>query len=237
MTTKSLSIGAEVLTPLEEAALFLRQDPIRNPFLFSFLIGEGNERSCFFLQKNADIVLKISRKSQAKQTRREIKYFSFLMKKKVPFLHIPQFFGKLQTKEYICFLQKRILNENGKSSVTLAEYLLNLPSADLQVKKEVLMLLADFFRYLYRYNIIPCDLQTDNLLIEIKNTQKKLFIVDGLGNTDILKTTQYFPWQGRRKIIRKIIFFLKDNPELISLFNNPQDIEPWVYEQIKNPRS
>ena len=99
------------------------------------------------------------------------------------------------------------------------------------------MLLADFFRYLYRYNIIPCDLQTDNLLIEIKNTQKKLFIVDGLGNTDILKTTQYFPCQGRRKIIRKIIFFLKDNPELISLFNNPQDIEPWIYEQIKNPRS
>ena len=99
------------------------------------------------------------------------------------------------------------------------------------------MLLADFFRYLYRYNIIPCDLQTDNLLIEIKNTQKKLFIVDGLGSTDAINISQYIAWWGRKKILRKTIFFLKNNPKLASLFNTEQDIEPWVYEQIKNPRS
>ncbi len=225
------------MSPLEESLSFLKLSPEKNPFFFPFLVGEGDERSCFFLPKHPHIVLKISQKGKDKQTRREIKYFNFLLNKKVPFSHIPRFIKKIQTEGYIGFLQERILNENGKESITLAQYLQTISPANMKAKTEILTLLADFFRYLYRYNIIPCDIQTDNLLLKETASHKKLFIVDGLGNTDIFKTSQYFPWRGRKKIIRKIIFFLKDNPELISLFNTPKDIEHWVYEQIKNPRS
>lgn len=221
---------------LQEALSFLQQVSVKS-FSEPFLIGRGTERLCFFLPNNPTVVLKISKDNFDKQTYREINYFKFLANKKVPFAHLPHFFQEIRTPEYHCFLQERVLNEDGTPSPTLYQYLKDADVTDKKVKAAVLQLLKDFFCYIYRYNIIPCDLQMVNLLI--KRTQKgsKLIFVDGLGSTDAINISQYIAWWGRKKILRKTIFFLKNNPKLASLFNTEQDIEPWVYEQIKNPRS
>ena len=93
-------------------------------------------------------------------------------------------------------------------------------------------MLKEFFRYLYRYNIIPCDLRLDNLLVQTTQTENKLIAVDGLGSTDAINIAQYLPCWGHKKIIRKIIFFLTNHPENLSLFDNPQEINHWVNTEI-----
>lgn len=210
-----------------ETSLFLQQLST-NSISDSFLIGKGTERTCFFLPEHPNVVLKISKKSLDKQTRREINYFRFLTNKKVPFSHISQFFQEIKTQEYHGFLQERILNTDGNPSPTLYEYIKHHQDS----KKEILMMLKEFFRYLYRYNIIPCDLRLDNLLVQTTQTENKLIAVDGLGSTDAINIAQYLPCWGHKKIIRKIIFFLTNHPENLSLFDNPQEINHWVNTEI-----
>lgn len=103
------------MSPLEESLSFLKLSPEKNPFFFPFLVGEGDERSCFFLPKHPHIVLKISQKGKDKQTRREIKYFNFLLNKKVPFSHIPRFIKKYKQKDILAFCKSAFLMKMEKN--------------------------------------------------------------------------------------------------------------------------
>ena len=193
------------------------------------LIGKGTERYCFQLLNDIHTVVKISYSSKAKQTRREINYFQFLMQHKIPFTHLPKFKGTLRNRTYIALLQERILNKNTTPSCTLKHYLQHTRSANYSEIQQMLIVL---FRYLYRYNILPCDLQTDNLLVQQNHHNKKLILVDGLGCTDFIKIAQYIPWFGRRKILHKIRIFLHQYAPELTL--NPREIDKWLLS-VKKP--
>lgn len=199
--------------------------------LESYFLGKGSERTCYQCPADPRFIIKISFFPQTKQTRREILYFQFLQKHKIPFTHLPLFVTSIRTKKYLGFVQQRILDKNGKPSISLHEM---LQSSNASLSPTVIKgLLGDLFRYLYRYNILPCDLQPANILVQTSDSGTKLIMVDGLGNTDFIKIAQYFPWFGRRKIVRKMIFFLTKKPSLRKFFSSPEEIKQWVQNQVK----
>jgi len=173
--------------------------------LSSFLIGQGSERLCYRSPDNPRFVIKLSPKGHAKQTKREVSYFKFLKKHGVPFTHLPAFGDMVHVDGYIGFEQEAVTDADGRLSRTLAEYF-QIHAIDNVPLRE---LLADLYRYMYEYNILPCDLNQNNILLQFTENGPKLVLVDGLGNTDFISLGQYWKWWGRRKITRKWPRFIK----------------------------
>ncbi len=212
----------------------VRFSPLTLESLQPYFLAKGSERLCFRWPGDERFVLKISLFPHTKQTRREIKYFIYLQKRHIPSTHLPVFVAAVKNKTYIGLIQQKILDANGKPACSLAQRLREAPLDATGVKH----LLADLLRYLYRYNILPCDLQLDNLLCQKSANDEKLILIDGLGTTNLIKIAQYIPWFGRRKIIRKMIFFLTHNTALRELFASPEEISRWVKNEIKkDPRT
>lgn len=170
-----------------------------------FLIGQGSERVCYHSPANAAFVIKLSPINCAKQTRRELAYFKFLKKHKVPFTHLPVFGEVVNVKGYIGFEQEAVANTDGSLSQTLAEYFQTHAIDSVPLKE----LLADLYRYMYEYNILPCDLNKNNILLQFTPSGPKLVLVDGIGNTDFVPLALYWKWWGRKKIARKWPRFIK----------------------------
>lgn len=170
-----------------------------------FLIGHGTERACYHSPENPAFVIKLSPKHFSKQTRRELKYFKFLQKKGVPFTHLPQYKGQVQVEGYIGFEQGAIVNTDGSLSQTLEQYFQTHAKDSVDLDK----LLEELYQYMYRYNIVPCDLNKTNVLIQFTPNGPKLVLVDGIGNTDFIALAQYWKYWGRKKIERKWPRFLK----------------------------
>lgn len=194
--------------------------------LTPFLIASGTERFCFVNPENPDQLLKLSRKTRCKQTKRELRYFQFLQKKKVPFLYLPTFYKAVNTADFCGFVQQTVRNKNGDLAPSLHQYL----STGEKINKQQL---SDLFCYLYHYNILPCDLNQHNILVQTKETQK-LILIDGLGCTDFMPLAQFWPWWGRRKIVRKFIRFIQENESLRAVFSNNQEIKKEVLSWAKN---
>lgn len=181
--------------------------------LMPFYIGKGSERMCFRSPENPERVIKISPVSNAKQTIREIGYFQYLEKQKIPFTHIPEFKGVIELDGYIGFEQELVLDKEGNCAPTLGDYIQSRGDFCLHAlfsrKKDGLF--QNLFNYLYRFNIIVCDLGLSNILVDERSGQPKLVLIDGLGCTDFFPVAQYLPFMGRRKIARKWKRFMKKN--------------------------
>lgn len=170
-----------------------------------FFIGQGTERVCYYAPDNPSFVIKLSPQNRAKQTKRELAYFEFLKKRGVPFTHLPQFNGAVQVEGYIGFEQEAVKNQDGSLSQTLAEYFQTHSVESVPLRD----LLAALYAYMYEYNILPCDLNKHNIMLQFTATGPKLVLVDGIGNTDFIALGQYWKYWGRRKIARKWPRFIK----------------------------
>lgn len=198
--------------------------------LTPFFLSKGTERTCFINPVNEGQVLKVSLRKQAKQTFREVRYFRYLIKKKVPFTHIPIFYETIKNDEYEGFLQQAVRNKDGSLSIDLNAY---CKEGGIVPKEE----LARFFYYFYRYNILPCDLNAFNIFAQETAEGVRLILIDGLGCTDFFPLAQYWPWWGRRKIIRKFIRFLQKDAFLQKQFSGKNEIKKWTLQltKTKNP--
>ena len=87
------------------------------------------------------------------------------------------------------------------SSPTIDQYL-SKPRSSQEIR-EFMEALAELKSYLLRYNIIPCDLLPDNIVVKHGTTGPKLILIDGLGGTELIPVSNYFKVLGNRKILRK----------------------------------
>lgn len=181
--------------------------------LKKYLIAKGTERSCYYFPQEPNVIYKLSLRSKAKQTKREIRYFQYLQKQNIPFTHIPRFLGVIETDKYIGFKQEIILDKNGHP----AKHLWQFVPAEKKDRKELRLYLYDLFRYLYKYNIQPCDLNPDNMVLD--KTAGKFFLIDGLGCTDFIPFPVYFKSLGRKKIIKKFTYFMQMHPYIKQIFD------------------
>ena len=182
------------------------------------VIGKGTERTCYLNPADKTHLVKISPRANAKQTLREISYFGYLKRKGVPFDHLPRFYGKIEGEGFIGIEQELIRDTvpSGKSadmftpprhdlqavsSPTIDQYL-SKPRSSQEIR-EFMEALAELKSYLLRYNIIPCDLLPDNIVVKHGTTGPKLILIDGLGGTELIPVSNYFKVLGNRKILRK----------------------------------
>lgn len=168
------------------------------------VIGRGAERICYLNPFDKTRLVKISPKKNAKQTLREIKYFRFLIKRGIPFDHIPKFYGEIIGDDFIGFEQEFIPGTDPRHDLipeTLEQYISCLSSqADIHKLRNALEKLKT---YLLRYNIIPSDLLPDNIVVRHDDAELKLILIDGLGSTELIPASNYFKLLGNRKILRK----------------------------------
>lgn len=168
-----------------------------------FFIGRGTERMCFRSPSDPHSIVKISPLEHAKQTLREIDYFRFLQKQNVPFKHIPEFKGEVYVKGYVGFEQAAVLDGNNSVSKPLLYYLNMYGKPGRKEKTILVKLLTELYQYMYKYNITPCDLNLNNILLNISNGSYKLVLVDGVGSPFLIPIGQYLKPLGRKRLQRK----------------------------------
>ncbi|MGF1843488.1 YrbL family protein [Vibrio clamense] len=165
------------------------------------VIGKGRERTCYQDPEDKSRCIKVSRKSNAKQSLKEIKYFSLLNKKSCPFTHIPKMYQVIEQADLIGVEQEVILDDSGSISKTLHFYIVEERTyAEMDAFYEQLAIFRD---YLIENHIIPSDLVMSNLLVRQKNDELRIYMIDGFGAAEFIPLSNYIPWLGRRKIERK----------------------------------
>lgn len=170
------------------------------------IIGRGDERICYLHPNDPARCIKLSRRSKAKQTHRELRYFRYLQRRGVPFTLIPEFFGVVEDEELIGIEQQLIVDERGDSLPSLAEYLA-MPLTPQQITRFRAGLGA-LKAYLLAYNVVPCDLVMSNLLVNERPDITTVVLIDGLGTSELVPLPEYISWLGRRKIQRKWVRFM-----------------------------
>ena len=179
-----------------------------------YFVGKGTERLCFRDPNNPASVIKLSPQNSSKQTLREIKYYRFLQDKNIPFLYLPEFKGEVSVPGYIGFEQEAIFDDNGEISKPMQAYR-GLELED-NLKRNIWLLFANLFYYMHYYNILPCDLSLNNIVLNWKGKLPRLILIDGIGNANFLTISQYCKPLGQLQIKRKWERFSK------------RDLEPWL---------
>ncbi|MFH0255768.1 YrbL family protein [Vibrio rumoiensis] len=178
-------------------------------FLNWRLIGQGNERFCYLDPIKNNRCIKVSKLNRSKQSKREIRYFSLLKKRKVPFLLIPEFYGVIRSSDYLGIEQEVILNSDGSSCENVEGHIERYCKTESD-ELRLLNAMNELKLYLLMYNIIPCDLMLSNILIKIDydTTIWKAYLIDGFGSAQVIPYHDYIPFLGRKKIERKWNLFI-----------------------------
>ncbi|MCG6221664.1 YrbL family protein [Vibrio diabolicus] len=164
-------------------------------------IGEGTERVCYRDPRNPHRCIKVSKKKQSKQTRRELEYYRYLEKRQVSYAHIPKFYNKVDEGGYVGLEMEFVCDHDGAVSPNISQYLQQPLSAD-EVDAFYLAL-ERLKNYLIANNIVPCDLVLSNFLVTRQLSGIKIMMVDGLGGSELFPFSNYISYFGRQKIERK----------------------------------
>lgn len=164
-------------------------------------IGRGDERVCYQNPDDASRCIKVSSKKKCKQSMREIRYFRYLVRREVPFVHLPRFYGAFETDSLIGIEQELIRDQSGKQPLDVRHYLKNPLSPKQQ--EDFWVAMADLKSYLVRYNVIPCDLVMSNMLVLEEPGSVRIMLIDGLGGAEVIPFSDYIRCLGRKKIQRK----------------------------------
>lgn len=172
-----------------------------------FLLGSGNERICYVHPNNARRCIKIyhSKEEIFKHTRvmrqqneMEAFYFKRLMSRNVPFVHLPKFYGWVETTQGKGLEFERVVNEDGTQSKTLVD-LLEDNAISREYAQSILEQLGDYLR---KYSISICDTSPDHIFIKQTESGDIPIIIDGVGsryNNWKLYLLSYLPFFARRK--------------------------------------
>lgn len=182
----------------------------------SLIIGKGRDRVCYEHPQQENLCIKISI-SNDKQSKREIRYFNFLKKKKVDLSHISTFRGKLNTNIGVGYTFDVIRDHDGKISKTLRQCLESriFPIESIQPK------IKDLKEYLISNKICVRDISPSNISCQITPHDINLFIIDGVSNSNINPLTIRFEglvnasiekaWRGLSRKLARIEQALNGN--------------------------
>lgn len=165
------------------------------------VIGEGTERVCCRHPSNPNRCIKISKKKQSKQTKREIRYLNYLKNKGVSFSYIPEFYRVLEDKNLLGIEVELISNYDGSKSLNIEHYIIKNHSSE--AIENLYIALSELKINLIENNIIPCDLLLSNVLVVEQRDGIKTVLIDGFGTTDAIPLANYVKFIGRIKIERK----------------------------------
>ena len=174
----------------------------------SVRVGKGVERSCYVHKDYPGKVFKVSEEAGSRQSLREITYFKYLKRRKVPFTYLPEFYGSFKQDGKVVMIQQMIAGKDDgrkmRMGVAFAEYIKEAPDAEIlkQRYSELQNYIGELESYLTRFNILLSDVNPYNFVLISEGDKKKFYVVDGLGSTEFIPISKFFPSLGRRKITR-----------------------------------
>lgn len=160
----------------------LRIDPEKH------FLGEGANKICYNHPKDESLCVKVlkDRPCAKRRTKREIKTYKQLKRRKVTGRYIAHYFGTIETN-----LGRGYLFEY----LSVDETILDTFSAE--ELKEKLQLL---YEHCYRDAVVLSDLHADNLVVR---DDGQLCIIDGLGSGEFIPICYWSKYFTRRKLSRK----------------------------------
>jgi hypothetical protein len=169
----------------------------------SAFVGEGSHRACYVHPDNSNLCIKIG-SIESKGSRREIKYYERLQKKKnISWESLSQFHGIVDTNLGPGAIYDLLRDYDGEISKSLEYYLDtedNPQDFHLQLGKAV----REFKTYLLKNVILTRTIRTENVLYKkISPDEGTLVIIDNIGNSDFLPLCTYSEYFARRKVSRK----------------------------------
>ncbi|MGH1352549.1 MAG: YrbL family protein [Methyloligellaceae bacterium] len=196
-------------------------------------IFSGGTRHCYAYPDDPDKVIKVlmphrtgaARKKSEKSLKKfrpaylfddqlkEIKAYNGLIKRKNRNVwnHIPEFFGTQKTDMGLGIVTRLLRNHDGSLPPNLQQLLPNgiTPALAKGIREFRLWLQSELIetRDLLPHNIV---------VITREDGSKKLYIVDGLGNSEFIPLSSYSSFLLRRKIQQKIVNFWDRAEKLMS---------------------
>ena len=143
-------------------------------------IAKGGERDCYVHPKDDKKVIKIIHRKckNNEQNQLEYRYTNFLKSKQIPFDHITDCYGFVNTNFGQGLVFDRVLDYTNEQSKSFKEYL----KKSLLSKEIELKLIKELKDYIFKYNILFIDVDLSNVFCqEYKKNKYKLIIIDGLG--------------------------------------------------------
>lgn len=172
-------------------------------------IGRGNERKCFIHPDDKTKAIKVSYerdKGRSKQSDIEIKYYKQLQKRKnMSWVHLPQFYGEVETDQGKGFVVELIYDYDGSISKSL-EYYMNENGVE-PYKKELERYKEYFLQYgvIFNYGMMPKNI----LRRRTSEAESELVLIDGLGEVSFIEFPNRFLYFARKKILRRWLKFEK----------------------------
>ena len=173
------------------------------------IIGTGRDRICYEHPTIKEQCIKTSISSH-KQSRREVRYFSFLTKRNINLSHVSVFLGNVKTSQGLGFCFELVRNVNGEISITLRESL----EKQIISLKEIQPKLKDLKEYLVSNGICIRDISPSNIICQNTAEGINLIVIDGIGNSNINPLTIRLPslinsaiskaWQSLDKKLARI---------------------------------
>lgn len=167
------------------------------------LIARGWHRECYRHPEDHNLCVKVVVNGDDKETLREQGYYRHLQKHLSDWQSIPQFHGNIATNLGNGAVFSLIRDPDGEVSKTLGYY---LSSAELfsRYRAELQDSLQRLFCYQIKHNVITMSLKPNNLLFQRSDTgQGNMFIIDNLGNAEVIPFSTHSRFFGSRKIQRK----------------------------------
>ncbi len=146
-------------------------------------ISRGSERTCYIYPGQPEKCIKVENPDSCKsrQQAREKVYFSRLARKRVPWEHIPAYYGTVDTNMGKGLVFSLIRDFDGSISRNLKETIEQRGLSDIGPDMERLK------AFFYEWSIITCDMSLTNFLVQwIRPDMKKVVMIDGLGNREFV---------------------------------------------------
>ena len=167
------------------------------------LIGKGSERSCYSHPLNSNNCIKVIHTwSQRTKSRcsREIRYIKKYKSQLRGFDLIPNYYGTVETNLGTGYIFQRIKDWNGNNSEKLSNYIKN----DIG-RNNIGLLITNMYKTFLVNKVLVSDLHAGNILVNKTRSEStiKLILIDGFGNSDLIKICDYSSFFMKKKLIRK----------------------------------
>lgn len=168
------------------------------------ILGIGNERVCFIHPDDSSKCIKINKPGVIHRNQNKIEsyYLSGLKQRKIPFTHLAEFYGEIDTDRGKGLMFERILDQNGSPSIPLQQAI----EQSIISTQHTNELLNELKQYLITNAIYIGDCNKDQLLVQRNGNGMHLKVIDGLGTRRYglkLKLLSHIPWYARYKIHAK----------------------------------
>ncbi|MBC8126136.1 MAG: hypothetical protein H8M99_03165 [Gloeobacteraceae cyanobacterium ES-bin-144] len=186
-------------------------------------IGRGGTRACYLHPFDSDKCIKIDKRKSGGATEREGRYYEkiALIRPEFPYLHIPRFYGFVETNLGRGGVFDLIRDEtDGEISKSFRDYIL---AGEVTVDHPLwINAYNEYMKELYQQAIIIRDFNPGNICVRKKQDGAYQFItIDGIGHRHAIPLCDYSRWFARYTIKQHVN--RKGFGSLSEIFNRIED--------------